>query len=152
MKISKSALEARAARMESKPMEEGKRSVQRRERRDGSEREEGSDWSERERGRRLEREREEDGENLQFGASGEEESKPAEEGRWSVRDERDEEGAERSGEVDGAEREKVGENLSNSALAARRESDPAEDGRRSVQRRCVACRGGRCMACRGDRV
>ncbi|KAK9148214.1 hypothetical protein Scep_006971 [Stephania cephalantha] len=60
--ISKSALEARAVRRESKPAEEGRRSVQRRERRMGAERG----------GEEVGVEREEDGENLQVGAGGEE--------------------------------------------------------------------------------
>ncbi|KAK9118600.1 hypothetical protein Scep_016693 [Stephania cephalantha] len=77
MKISKSALEARATRRESKSAEEGRRSVQRRDRRMG---------------------------------------------------------AERGGEVVGAERERKMEKISNSVFGARRESKPAEEGRRSVQR------------------
>ncbi|KAK9167351.1 hypothetical protein Scep_002542 [Stephania cephalantha] len=114
-KISNSVL---AARRESKSVEEGRRSVQRRERRMGTER-----------GREaVGAKKEDDGENLQLGAGS---------------DERVETGG--GGKV----REEVRENLSKSALAARRESEPAEDGRRSVQRRCLACRGGRCVASRG---
>ncbi|KAK9166881.1 hypothetical protein Scep_002072 [Stephania cephalantha] len=119
MKISKSVLEARAARRESKSAEEGRRSVQRRERRMGAKR--GGDA--------VGAEREEDGENLKLGAGGEE-------------------GVETGGggeAVGGEEREEeVGENLSKSVLAAMRESEPADEGRRSVQsgkvgRKCRDC-------------
>ncbi|KAK9140326.1 hypothetical protein Scep_010007 [Stephania cephalantha] len=62
MKISKSALEDRAARRESKPAEEGRRSMQMRERRMGAERG----------GEAVGAQREEDGENLQLSVGGEE--------------------------------------------------------------------------------
>ncbi|KAK9101436.1 hypothetical protein Scep_024866 [Stephania cephalantha] len=87
------------------------------------------------------REREEDGENLQLGAGGEEGVKIGGGGEAVGVEDR----AERSGEVAGAEREEVGENLSKSALAARTESEQTEEvigaeAVRGVQRRSVGSR------------
>ncbi|KAK9158451.1 hypothetical protein Scep_005025 [Stephania cephalantha] len=141
MKISKSALEARAARRESKPAEEGRRSVQRRVRRMGAERG----------GEAVGAEREEDRENLQLGAGGEEGVVTGGVGEAVGAEEREEDG---SRNIRGwwlVQREEVGENLSKLA-PAQEESEPAEEGRRSVQRQGVACRGGawhaedRCVA------
>ncbi|KAK9098375.1 hypothetical protein Syun_025420 [Stephania yunnanensis] len=70
------------------------------------------------------------------------ESKLTEEGRRSVQRTEKRMGTKRPGEVAGAEREEVGENLYKSALAAKRESEPAEEvvgaeALRGVQRRSV---------------